>query len=264
MNIKKICELTQTGKETLRLYREKGLLHPHKNPDNRYYDYSVHDLVTLLFVKKLRYFSLPLASIKALLNSESPQPIIEHYDDQIDELQQEIMQLQKKISHIKIARQHLINSLDLDQKVREMDFKIYRYDVYDKEMVERLKNSAIYINSLLIKEEDLLDEAGACPVHLALGFDDSILSEYQLSITSGAIVTPPGHYLCTCIPIESFDVMDKGKLRHLFEYAKKKRYRIVGHLVSFLVHIDRREAGTVFYYRVRVRVEKMDGSDFES
>ena len=58
------------------------------------------------------------------------------------------MQLQKKISHIKITRQHLINSLDLDQKVREMDFKIYRYDVYDKEMVERLKNSAIYINSL--------------------------------------------------------------------------------------------------------------------
>ena len=117
---------------------------------------------------------------------------------------------------------------------------------------------------MLIKEEDLLDEAGACPVHLALGFDDSILSEYQLSITSGAIVTPPGHYLCTCISIESFDVMDNGKLRHLFEYAKKKRYRIVGHLVSFLVHIDRREAGTVFYYRVRVRVEKMDGSDFES
>ena len=24
MNIKKICELTETGKETLRLYREKG------------------------------------------------------------------------------------------------------------------------------------------------------------------------------------------------------------------------------------------------
>lgn len=53
MKIHELAHLSGVNPETIRMYRQKGLLHPARLA-NGYFDYSACNLYELMFVRKLR------------------------------------------------------------------------------------------------------------------------------------------------------------------------------------------------------------------
>ena len=71
MNIQEASIATGISKDMIRFYEKKGLLHPSRNPENHYRDYSmgdIHILVTIKFyskeiLEKNKYRSIMLLTI---------------------------------------------------------------------------------------------------------------------------------------------------------------------------------------------------------
>lgn len=62
MKIHELARLSGVNPETIRMYRQKGLLHPARLA-NGYFDYSACNLYELMFVRKLRGANLGLETI---------------------------------------------------------------------------------------------------------------------------------------------------------------------------------------------------------
>ena len=64
MKIHELAHLSGVNPETIRMYRQKGLLHPARLA-NGYFDYSACNLYELMFVRKLRGSNLGLETIES-------------------------------------------------------------------------------------------------------------------------------------------------------------------------------------------------------
>ena len=70
MNINELERLTGITKQNIRFYEKKGLLHPARNSENNYREYTKEDLTRLKAVKLLRKLDLPLEDIRKILQDE--------------------------------------------------------------------------------------------------------------------------------------------------------------------------------------------------
>ena len=62
MKINELAKMSNVNAETIRMYRNKGLLAPRQN-ENGYYEYSMEDLQALLHVRKLRSMNVSLGAV---------------------------------------------------------------------------------------------------------------------------------------------------------------------------------------------------------
>lgn len=63
MNAKQTEAATGISRRNLRFYEDQGLIHPHRNPDNDYRDYSEQDIRDLKLIRALRMLDVPLEEI---------------------------------------------------------------------------------------------------------------------------------------------------------------------------------------------------------
>lgn len=91
MNINELERLTGITKQNIRFYEKKGLLHPARNSENNYREYTQEDLTRLKAIKLLRKLDLPIEDIRRLLQDEAPldQTLAQHLK-LLQEKQQEL------------------------------------------------------------------------------------------------------------------------------------------------------------------------------
>lgn len=70
MNAKQAEQVTGISRRNLRFYEQQGLIHPARNPDNDYRDYSEKDIQSLKLIRALRMLDTPLEDINACLRHE--------------------------------------------------------------------------------------------------------------------------------------------------------------------------------------------------
>lgn len=66
MKINEVEKKVGITKKSIRFYEQEGLLHPERNKENGYRDYSEEDVEILLKIKFLRKLSLPIEEIKMI------------------------------------------------------------------------------------------------------------------------------------------------------------------------------------------------------
>ena len=71
MNIKEAEKLTGISKRNIRFYEQKGMLHPARNQDNDYRDYSSQDIERLKLIRALRMVDMPLEEIQKVLDGKT-------------------------------------------------------------------------------------------------------------------------------------------------------------------------------------------------
>ena len=71
MNIKEAEKLTGISRRNIRFYEQKGMLHPARNQDNDYRDYSPQDIQRLKLIRALRMVDMPLEEIQKVLDGET-------------------------------------------------------------------------------------------------------------------------------------------------------------------------------------------------
>ncbi|MDV4151445.1 MerR family transcriptional regulator [Clostridium sp. AL.422] len=147
----KICNVST---KTLRYYAEIGLILPNEiNNENGYRYYSIGQLETMLFIKRLKAYNFSLEQIKAIIQSEELQDeklylsLIEkkkEIDKQVQELNLISEELNNDISNLKQGKSIMSYMEDLDVK-----------------LVEVAPMNLLYIRKMVQKHE-FVDEYGNC------------------------------------------------------------------------------------------------------
>lgn len=80
MNIKQVEEITGITRQNIRFYEKQGLVHPARNKDNEYREYTQEDIEQLKMVKLLRKLQMPIEQILKVSAGEIelPRAIAEH------------------------------------------------------------------------------------------------------------------------------------------------------------------------------------------
>ena len=146
----KVCKVST---KTLRYYAEIGLILPNEiNKENGYRYYSIEQLETMLFIKKLKSYNFSLEEIKIILKSEELKEeklysyLIKKQREihkQMKELNNTLEQINNDISNLKQGKSIMSYMEDLDVKfveVPSMNIIYIRKMVQECEFVEEYSN----------------------------------------------------------------------------------------------------------------------------
>ncbi len=119
MNINELERLTGITKQNIRFYEKKGLLHPMRNSENNYREYSQEDLTTLKTIKLLRKLDFSIEDIHKILSAQMPLHTI--LEQHLKELQTRRQKLEACIDVCKDLLKTDTESLDLDGTFAKME-----------------------------------------------------------------------------------------------------------------------------------------------
>ena len=83
MNAKKTELITGISRRNLRFYEDRGLIHPSRNPDNDYRDYSQEDIKTLKTIRALRMLDISLEEINLYIKGEKTMDAVASAQEQL-------------------------------------------------------------------------------------------------------------------------------------------------------------------------------------
>lgn len=118
MFIKEVEKKTGISANTLRYYEAEGLIHPKRNPDNQYREYSSKDVEVLLKIKFLRNLDMSVKVIAQLINCEIDTETAINVTLQQLKLQKETLELN-------------INLLEILKSENELSTQPYTHQVFD-------------------------------------------------------------------------------------------------------------------------------------
>lgn len=118
MNIKEAEKLTGISKRNIRFYEQKGMLHPARNQDNDYRDYSSQDIERLKLIRALRMVDMPLEEIQKVLDGKTS--LEDAATAQERQLRERVQEVQTAIRFCK-SLQGLSGDAEVDAILREMD-----------------------------------------------------------------------------------------------------------------------------------------------
>lgn len=284
MKIHELSKISQVNPETIRMYRTRGFLRPGVNPSNGYYEYTVEDMVNLLFIRRQRMLGIPLQDIARTYSFENLKELMDDYENAIGQIDLEIETLLEKRKALVLTQEHLsscisfssdvpgeaekdLDGTDTEMKktdVKEIQVKDGRYDYYmlDQEHFGEvqtwMQNMEQFVVCLKIQPELLLSEEtnAHIPLKIGIGTYQNLFEKYNLPIPKGAVYCPPGRFLTTMIELDQLDHIPADCIRPLKEYAKKHRLCITGESTAFLIRVNHTKEKESFVFRLRIRVEE--------
>lgn len=118
MNIKEAEKLTGISRRNIRFYEQKGMLHPARNQDNDYRDYSAQDIERLKLIRALRMVDMPLEEIRDVVEGKAT--LEQAAEAQAQQLQKRLQDTQTALRFCK-SLQGMREDAEVDDILREMD-----------------------------------------------------------------------------------------------------------------------------------------------
>lgn len=118
MNIKEAESLTGISRRNIRFYEQKGMLHPARNQDNDYREYSAQDIERLKLIRALRMVDMPLEDIQKVLRGETS--LEKAAVAQEKQLREKAQEVQTAIRFCRTLSQVQVGA-DMDDLLRQME-----------------------------------------------------------------------------------------------------------------------------------------------
>ena len=140
----KICEVST---KTLRHYEEIGLLCPYEvNPENGYRYYSLEQLKSILFIKRLKAYHFSLEEIKAILKSDE--------DPSQEYLQQALSRKKKEIESSVNELESILQQISSDIQNIKNGIPVMSYlETIEVQLVETTPMKILYLRKTMSIEE---------------------------------------------------------------------------------------------------------------
>lgn len=265
MKIQEISKILNINHETVRMYRQKGLLKPVRNPKNGYYEYDSDDLFSLFFIRKLRGANISLPAITKIFASESVTDMVSSFDAEIAGVESQIKALERKLDTLTRTRRHLAECSFETNEVTTINVADAKYDIIDFQSPEDallrpwLDQPDLCTLSLCIKKECLNQPPTKEPVPAAPGFGTykKIVDKHRLPLSETMSVCPKGLYLSCLIELDNLTLIPAEKLLPLQEYARTNKLRFTSNTTAFLISIDRHARQTTYRFRLRACVAEI-------
>ena len=122
MKIHELARLSGVNPETIRMYRQKGLLHPARLA-NGYFDYSACNLYELMFVRKLRGANLGLETIASFYAEDGQAGALRNMKQEIRALEEAIRELEQRKKQLMSTLGHYVLFSNQPQQVQELTLR---------------------------------------------------------------------------------------------------------------------------------------------
>ena len=265
MKINELARISGVSPETIRKYRDRGLLTPQCNPENGYYEYSKTDFLNLLYIRKLRGSSLSLDTIERTYHSEDADSLLEGYRMTIDALEEEIRRLRRREMMLRLSYRHYERDADYFGKIRLIDAFGVKYDSYfdstDHDEVRQLwiENMDLFTLVLCIDRQYFEAEElpAFIPLRVGIGTYEDILRETGLPLPHNVSIFPEGRYASFFLELEDVEYMPGACLAPVRAYLREQGLHAVSDSTAYLYRVDQTGGGLRFVFCVRFRVEEV-------
>ena len=266
MKINELSRLSGVSPETIRKYRDRGLLNPQRNPENGYYEYSDADFLNLLYIRKLRGSSLSLDMIESTYRSEDAGALLAGYRATIRELEEEIRRLKRREMMLRLSYRHYERDAGNVGDIRLIDAFGVKYDSYfdpdDHDPVRKLWIDNMDLFTLVVCIDRQYFETGELPervpLRIGLGTYEGILRETSFPLPENVSVFPEGHYVSFFLELTETDSVPGELLAPVRSFLQEKGLRPLSDSTAYLYRVDRKDEQLRFIFCVRVRVEPAD------
>ncbi|MBQ9012302.1 MAG: MerR family transcriptional regulator [Bacilli bacterium] len=250
LSIGEFSNICKVSTKTLRYYDEIGLILPNEiNNENGYRYYSIEQLETMLFIKRLKYYKFSLEEIKIILKSEELKEeklysyLIKKQNEihkRMKELNNTLEQINNDISNLKQGKSIMSYMEHLDVKLVEvpnMNLIYIRKMVQEHEFVDEYKNCFGQIFNKI--KDDKLTITGPPMVlfhsseYSTFGLDTEFAIPVKEYVT-GSRDFNPGLCLKTVVK-GSYSDLSSVYARQL-EYAEKEGYKCTDALFEVYVN----------------------------
>ena len=263
MKINELAKLTGLNAETIRKYRDRGLLKPKCSPDNGYYEYSFFDLLNLLYIRKLRGANLSLDAIASTYSGGDPDSLLASYRETIDALDEQIKMLTRRRRMLMLSYRHYERDAAVSEAVRVIESFGDKYDCYlNGEISDPMLKSWIENIDLLtlvvgierryFEQEELPERV---PIRIGLGTYGTILEENGLPLPVCYQRFPKGQYASFFLVVEDLDSIPGEALRPVRDYLRGEGLRPVSDTTAYLYRVDEQDGTMRFIFCTRIQVE---------
>lgn len=260
MKINELARISGVKAETIRSYRLKGFLHPVR-ADNGYYDYSMADYVSLVYLRKMRSYSFSLEAIDTLYRSDDADALLALLDQKSASIHQEIADLQSRLRFLEFERRHIKESVSVDNAVvlqfQSIDDKIDFYDFAHPDLINMYRRTT---PTLCIRKEILNGPISDRKVNMqaGLGTYRYLLKEHHLPVPKPHVVVPNGICLSQMLVTSDLTTISVRQLEPIMRYAKKNGHVFISDTTGYLMRIVLQNQTPVFYFRIRACIEPND------
>ena len=264
LSIKKFATLTGLDKETIRFYRNKGLLHPKRNEENGYTFYDGYDFMDLYSILKYRDMEMPIHEINELMHGENLDLYERKLKEQVRDLEEELVRIRRKLFRIKNASMYLANVRKQNKFIMYQEDGMALYTLWLRkhspenlsDLLTKIPGSYIGINIPLseLREGPLGEFYSSC---IGVGISEPSVSEYDYSDLENMEYTTAGPVLKYYVRLEDPLNIKKEDMQELLNYAKENGYEFIDHTTGYLCGMERENGKRYYYFLIRVRVKKM-------
>jgi len=273
MKVNKLAKLSNIHPETIRMYRQLGLLSPHQQA-NGYYDYSIADFSRLIYLRKLREYGMSLDDIRIYESSVAPDVMVNMLEEEEDTLARQIARLKDMQRFLRLEKRHVIESNQVGKEsVQVMQSVDEKIDFYGDEVIfealGELDFNDFYLTSttcLHISKEVLNGpvEDRVIPLQAGIGMYRYMADRLQISIPEKATIVPNGKCISQMLSLRNCEEVNIKQLAPMIEYAKKIQQPFCSDTTAYLARIHHDENGTIFDFRIRACIEENDIKDPET
>lgn len=266
MKINELAKLSGVNPETIRMYRNRNLLFPTRNPHNGYYDYSLEDFMNLLYLRKLRKSNVSLESISRLNNSSHLAEVIDNYNQELASIEASIRQLQHQKSLLELTLNHLENCREIDGVVQEIDSFDDKYDCYCLDDKTNpgvgiwLNHMEMFTPTLKLLRSDLEQEKVPLhiPVQVGIGTYRHVLDNTSFPIPPKIDILPKGRFLTLTVRLKQLNYLPGNQIKPLLDYVAKHHLQFEGDTTAFLIRVDSTGKDRTFIYRLRIKIKPQE------
>lgn len=153
MKINQVEELVGIKKKNIRFYEDQDLIHPSRNSENGYRDYSEADVETLLKIKLLRKLSVPIEEIRKMqTNHLSLSDCLDRHLIFLTHEERNLNLMKEMCDKIKQEEDNL-TSLNADVYLKEMQLMEeggIRFMDIDKNDIKKKKSGSTIASAVMI------------------------------------------------------------------------------------------------------------------
>ena len=263
MKINTLAGLSGVSSETIRKYRDRGLLRPHCNPENGYYEYSNADFLNLLYIRKLRGSNLSLETIAETYSGDGTGALLQGYRDTLDALEKQIELLKRREMMLRLTYRHYERDALNPWEMRRIEAFGDKYDCYfeanhiEPAMRRWIENVDLFTLVVCIGREYFLTETlpERIPIRIGIGTYKRVLEEEQMDIPESARLFPQGSYVSFFLETEDLYAVRPDQLDEVRRYLRDNRLRPLSDTTAYLYRSVFSETGCRFQFCVRLRVE---------
>ena len=253
--------------ETIRHYKNLGLLSPEQNPENGYYYYDELDAVRALSVRRYRSMDLSIGGVHDIINGRSAKSQLVWLEEKEQELSRQIEMLQHDRQHIREIHHYMEMTIANQGAVELVNWKddfsaLYLLGENIEDVPEGLAKQWVdampytYL-TLCIPREQLMDFSRTEKYDVRVGM--GCIARYRdmlgLSVQPPVKTVPGGLSIRTFVAVDDLFCIYPKQLAPMISYVREHRFRFTDSSTGWILVTDYSQKKAKYLVLIRARLE---------